>query len=1042
MRIYDLAIKRPVTIIMCVVMILILGFVSLSGIGIDMLPNISFPMVMVMTSYEGAGPQEVENLITKPLEEVLSTVSNFKSVSSTSSLGSSMINIEFTQGTDMKFASLNIREKIDLIKNALPDGAGDPVVMQLDSSMMPVSQYGISGEYDMSEIKSIVDDKVKSRLERIDGVASVSVSGGLTRQIKVSVDPQKLEANGLTLAQVSQLLQSENLTMPGGNIEDGGTKYNIRTTSEYETVDQIRKLAITTKTGVIHLDEIAVVEDAFADVESSSTLNGESCVYLVVQKQSEANTVDVSGKVNAELEKIRAEMNDLHIQLVYDQADYIKMSVNSVANSAILGGVLAVLILLLFLRDWKTTLIIAVSMPFSIVATFIMIYFADITINMMSLGGLTLGVGMLVDNSIVVLESIFRHREMESDPKAAASKGTKEVAMAITASTLTTIAVFLPIAFVKDNMVISMFRELALTVTFSLVSSLIIALTLVPMLASKMPLTEKKSSFTDDTSTKSLFGKFRNWYKSVLVYSIRHRKTVFLTIAGVLVVTIVLGSAFLGFEFFPETDEGQVSIDVSLPKGTVLSETQEMTDKVVQEINKFAEEYQPLEFMFVITGGSSGMNFGGSTTNEASIVVSYGPSKERDMSTKELDNILRERLQNIAGAKISVTESSSMSMSGGDVISVSVKGDDLDTLKEISDQLVDKIKRVKGAVEVKSSLDETMKEIYIKVDKDRANAMNVTSAQVAQAVQYGIMGQTATKFKVDGDEIDVKLRFDELARQNVSDINQIMVQSNAGTYVPLNQVADIQLTDTPMSIVRNDQVRTITITGGASGRNSGEVLADVNKIVESTSLPSGYQFDIGGESENMTEAFSALLMVLLLAIILVYMVMAAQFESLLHPFIILFTMPLAIIGVILLNIFSGMAISVPSFIGFIMLAGIVVNNAIVLVDYINTLRRDGMPLEEAIVNAGITRLRPILMTTLTTVLGLLPLALQIGEGSELQAPMAVTVIGGLIFSTILTLVVIPVIYAMFARSSDKRRERKMRRSERKKLKNESIKIEV
>lgn len=436
------------------------------------------------------------------------------------------------------------------------------------------------------------------------------------------------------------------------------------------------------------------------------------------------------------------------------------------------------------------------------------------------------------------------------------------------------------------------------------------------------------------------------------------------------------------------------------------------------------------------------MNFGGSTTNEASIVVSYGPSKERDMSTKELDNILRERLQNIAGAKISVTESSSMSMSGGDVISVSVKGDDLDTLKEISDQLVDKIKRVKGAVEVKSSLDETMKEIYIKVDKDRANAMNVTSAQVAQAVQYGIMGQTATKFKVDGDEIDVKLRFDELARQNVSDINQIMVQSNAGTYVPLNQVADIQLTDTPMSIVRNDQVRTITITGGASGRNSGEVLADVNKIVESTSLPSGYQFDIGGESENMTEAFSALLMVLLLAIILVYMVMAAQFESLLHPFIILFTMPLAIIGVILLNIFSGMAISVPSFIGFIMLAGIVVNNAIVLVDYINTLRRDGMPLEEAIVNAGITRLRPILMTTLTTVLGLLPLALQIGEGSELQAPMAVTVIGGLIFSTILTLVVIPVIYAMFARSSDKRRERKMRRSERKKLKNESIKIEV
>lgn len=1042
MRIYDLAIKRPVTIIMCVVMVVVLGFVSLSGIGIDMLPNISLPMALVMTSYEGAGPQEVENLITKPLEETLSTVSNFKSISSTSSSGSSMISIEFTQGTDMEFASLNIREKIDLIKNALPEGAGDPIIMQLDTSMMPVAQFGISGNYDLAEIKSMVDDKVKSRLERIDGVASVSVSGGLTRQIKVNVDPQKLQANGLTLAQVSQLLQSENLTMPGGNIQDGGTNYNIRTTSEYETVDQIKKLAITTANGVIHLDDIAVVEDAYADVESSSTLNGEPCVYLVIQKQSEANTVDVSDKINAELDQIRSELTGLNIQLVYDQADYIKTSVNSVADSAILGGVLAVLILLLFLRDWKTTLIIAISMPFSIVATFILIYFSNITINMMSLGGLTLGVGMLVDNSIVVLESIFRYREIESDPKVAASKGTKEVGMAITASTLTTIAVFLPIAFVRDNLVISMFRELALTVTFSLVSSLVIALTLVPMLASKMPLTGKKSSFTDDTSTKSIFGKFRNWYKSVLIYSIRHRKTVFLSIAGVLAVTIVLGSVFLGVEFFPETDEGQATIDISLPKGTVLSETQEMTDKVVQEINQFAEEYQPLEFMFVITGGGSGLNLGGSASNESSISVSYGPSKEREKSTKKLDSILRERLQNIAGAKISITEASSMNISGGNTISVSVKGDDLDTLKEISDQLVDKIKRVQGAVEVKSSLDETMKEIYIKVDKDRANAMNVTSAQVAQAVQYGIMGQTATKFKVDGDEIDVRLRFDELARQNVSDVNQIMVQSNTGTYVPLEQVADIQITDTPMSITRDGQVRTITITGGVSGRNTGEVLSDVEQIVASTTLPSGYQFDIGGESESMNEAFSALFMVLILAILLVYMVMAAQFESLLHPFIILFTMPLAIIGVILFNVFFGMAISVPSFIGFIMLAGIVVNNAIVLVDYINTLRRDGMPLEESIVNAGIIRLRPILMTTLTTVLGLLPLALGIGEGSELQAPMAVTVIGGLIFSTILTLVVIPVIYVMFANAGDKRREKRNQRKEQKRLKKESVKIEV
>lgn len=1017
MKIAEIAIRRPVTTVMLVLMILVLGAVSYLGLSIDMLPDINYPMAVVYTQYSGAGPKEIESMITKPLEEILGTVNNFKKVTSTSANSASMVMVEFTQGTDMDFAALQMREKIDMIKDMLPEEAQAPIVYQFDMNMIPVLQFSLSNGDDLVALKNLAEDTIKSRLERLDGVASVTIEGGVEREIKVNILPEKLEGYGLSLAQVISLLRAENLNLPGGTVEEGKSQFTVRTTGEFSDVSEIEELPVVTSGGVIKLGDIAEIEDGYKDKNTNVYMNDNPCLLIQVQKQSGTNTVKVADRINRELTKIEKEMSEVKFQIIFDQSTYIKRSIGSVASNALLGGILAVLILFLFLRNFRTTFIIATSIPISIIATFVLIFFSGITLNMMSLGGLALGVGMMVDNSIVVLESIFRYRENGYSRQDAAREGSQEVAMAVMASTLTTIAVFLPITFIRDNFAIEIFREMALTVTFSLAASLVVSLTLVPMLASKILKVSHSKEMEKDTlvnkmerAVENAIKKVEEVYGKILRWGLGHRKTVIFGTLGLLVVSILSAALFTGVEFFPSTDQGMFQMKVELPKGSVLEET----GRVMDEVESRLEQIPELEYFLVMEGAGSDMFSATSDSSRGEIYGSFGSKLKRKRGMDELLDDVRSKLTDIPGAKISVEEMSSMgSMGSGKPISIEIRGDDLKTLQEIADQLVGEIKTVEGTREVTSSIGQTIPEVQVKVDRKKAAHYNISAYTAANAVQAAIMGQTATQYKVGGDEIDVKVRFASDYRKYLKDLERIMVTASDGQQIPLYEIADIIMDESPNSIARTNQVRVVTVTGDIAGRNPGEVLVDVQKKIDVFAVQDGYEIKLGGEAEDMIEAGKGFGLALLIAIILVYMIMASQFESLLHPFIIMFTVPLAAIGTCFAMSLARKPFSVPAFTGVIILAGIVVNNAIVLIDYINQLRSKGMSMYDAIIKAGPVRLRPILMTTLTTVLGLVPLALGLGEGAEQQAPMAITVIGGLSFSTLLTLVFIPVMYTLF-----------------------------
>ena len=1011
MKISQIAINRPVTVLMMVMMILVLGAVSLTGLNLDLFPDIAMPTAVVITNYDGVGPKEIETMISKPLEEAMGTVDNFKKVSSTSSNGQSMVIVEFTQGTNMDYAALQMREKVDMVKGMWSRDVADPMIFQYDMSMIPILQLGMSYGDDLASLKILAEDKVKDRLERIKGVAAVDIYGGVEEEVKINIIPQKMQGYGVSLSQISQILRGENMNLPGGQLKKGKYEFTVRTTGEFESIEEIQNLPISTPKGTIYLNDIAEVKQSYKDVATNVFMNGNPCVMLQVRKQSGFNTVKVSDQINQELQEIKQELSDVEFETIFDQADFVKQSLGSVTNNALIGGLLAVLILFIFLKNLRTTFIIGTAIPISVIATFILIYFSGITLNMMSLGGLALGVGMLVDSAIVVLESIYRYREEGYSRKDAAREGSNEVAMAVTASTLTTVAVFLPIAFIRDNMAIEMFREMALTVTFSLLASLVVSLTLVPMLASKILKIERMEdlkkkhtpfSFIERGFERILKGT-EAVYERLLRWSVGHRKTVIFVTISLLALSVVSAAMFVGAEFFPKTDEGLFTVKVELPKGMSLEETGELSEVVGKRIETFDE----LEYIFIVEGDNG-------DPSTAVIYGSFGLKTARDKGIDELLDEVRDKLTGIAGAKISVDKLQMMGMGGGGKpITLNIKGDDLEVLKNLADNVVEEIKTIPGTREVSSSVAQTVPEAQVRVNRKKASQYGISAYTLANTVQTAIMGQTVTRYKVGGEEIDVRVRLQSDARESVEDLENIIISSPMGQQVPLYELADIEFQKAPASIQRSDQIRQVSVMGDISGRDARAVFVDIQKKIDGMQIPQGYEIKLGGENEDMIEAAIAFGAALILAILLVYMIMASQFESLLHPFTIMFSVPLAFIGISFAMSLAGKPFSVPAFTGVIMLAGIVVNNAIVLVDYINTLRGKGLERNEAIFKAGPVRLRPILMTTLTTVLGLVPLAVGIGEGAEQQAPMAITVIGGLSFSTLLTLVFIPVLYTLF-----------------------------
>lgn len=1016
MHISQFAVKRPVTILMVIFIIILLGVVSLSRIGIDLFPEMNLPVAAVITTYEGAGPEEIETLVTKPIEEAIASVSNIENITSETREGLSMVQAEFSWGTDMDYAALKIREKIGMIEGFLPDDASDPLVFQFDPSMMPINILTFSGPQGDTELKKMAEDTIKPRLERLEGVASVSITGGREREIRVKLDLTKLQGYGLSPEAVIQALAAQNLNSPGGTVDQVGYEYLIRTMGEFQSVDDIKNVLISTpQGGSIRLSDVATVTDGYEDVKQYNYMNGKPTIGIIVQKQSGTNTVRVAERVLGEVEKLQQELPEgMKIHSVMDQSEFIKKSINNVSKNAILGAILAVIIIYLFLRNLPSTLIIGTAIPISVIATFILVHFAGLTLNLMSLGGLALGVGMLVDNAIVVLENIYRHRQLGTNRMKAAVDGAAEVANAITASTLTTLAVFLPIVYV-EGLASQLFRELAMTVSFSLLASLAVSLTLIPMFSSKfMRVTNGyNGSSGDDNVKKRILRGAKNWqeklnsmYGHVLAWSLKHRfKTLFLA-AACFIFSIVL-LPMIGAEFMPNMDTGEFQVEVELPKGTSLEETREK----MYELEKLIAAYD-VKYIYMAAGANSqDMQMGtNGQSHTGQIYVSLISKNERKLDTETVVEELRQKFKEIPDLDTKIIIGDGFTMGSSSPINIEIRGDDFAVLEKLGKEVASIVKSVPGTREVSFSMEEGRPEIRLRIKRDKASSYGLTSAQIASAVRTSISGKVATLYRTDGNEINVRVEAMEKNKENLEDIKALQISTPFGTKIPLSQVVDFETVKGPTTIARDNQVRTAYVKADIAGRDLKSVSRDITQGIKEIVVPSGYSIEFGGEQKEMAEAFGNLAFALVLAILLVYMIMAAQFESLMHPFVIMFSMPLALVGAVLGLLITGRTFNVPAFIGIIMLAGIVVNNGIVMVDYINRLRREGKDRKEAILEAGPVRLRPILMTALTTILAMVPLAIGIGEGSEARAPLATVVIGGLTFSTLLTLVVIPVVY--------------------------------
>lgn len=1021
MRISNVSIKRPVTVTMVMLIVVLLGFVSLGRLSLEIYPEIEIPIAIVSTTYSGVGPQEIEELITKPIESIMGTVSGVDGISSISSEGSSLIILEFDFGMDIESAALEMREKLDMIRDFLPGDASSPVVFKINPNAFPIMNYSVTSENGLLEAQRLVEEKITSRIERIDGVASVDVTGGFENEVEVLLNQVKLQGYGLSNSQIANVLRAENLNLPGGEVSKGTKSLTVRTLGEYQSVKDIADLPIALNTGeIIKLSDIAEIKLKEKELTSINRVDGSSSIGISITKQTSFNTVKVAENVAKEMVKLAEEEESLAITTVYDAASYVTTSINNVAMSGIVGGTLAVLIIFLFLRNIGSTLVIAISIPVSVIATFFMMFNAGVTLNLMTLGGLALGIGMLVDNSIVVLENIYRFRDSGYSRFEAAKEGTQEVGMAVTASTLTTVAVFLPIVFV-EGITSTLFKELALTVTFSLVASLVVALTVVPMLASKLlKIDHSKDTKKGYSWFDKVFHAIENNYKKLLNKALKHKFLTVLT-AVVLFASSIFIAVNLGAEFIPVMDEGRINVSVDLPLGTRI----EITDSYVSEIERVVSALDDVETVSASVGTSTMGIFSNANSHHGSIDLVLKAADIRTKPTVEITDDIRELLKDFSGAEISVTETQQQGMSGGPgvtPIEVTIKGDDLAVLGSLSEEFVAIIENIDGTREVASNLEEAKEELQVRVKRDIASQYGLSTYTISQAVKDAIQGVVATQYKVEGSEIDVTVKMESYLSEDINSFKNVMIQSPTGVSVPLENVAEIIVGKGPVSIERDNQVRVVRIGALLSGRDLRGVNVDIEKELEKLHLPIGYNYKIGGEYEELISSFNSLFLALGLAVLLVYMIMASQFESLLYPFIIMFSVPLAISGGIFALKLTGKVISMPGIIGVIMLTGIVVNNGIVLVDYINTLRKKKMSVEEAILQAGPTRLRPILMTTLTTILGLLPMALGISEGSEATAPLALVVIGGLLLSTLLTLVLIPVMYTLLSKISKKKKD--------------------
>lgn len=1000
-------IKHHVMTILLYILVVVFGFYSFQNLPLALMPSMEVPAAVVYATYPGAGPEDIEQQVTKKLEGAVAGLSGLDTLQSTSSENMAMLVIQFTNHTDMDQAMTDLRDKVAQVKSQLPDDASDPTVMSIDIDSMPVVQVALRGN-DLASLQSIAEDEIQPALERLDGVASVDISGGYEQEIAVHTDASRLKGYNLTISSIGQQLGADNIAIPGGELDNGSQTLAVRTDGEYSSIDDVKNALISLPAGgTVRLSQIADVSMQPKDQDAISKVDGEECIILSVNKQSGSNTAQIAELAKAEFDSLLKSNDSLQWNIVMDQSDYINMTVNNAIQNIWMGVLFAAIVLFLFLRDLGATLAVTIAMPCCILFTFLIMNVLGITLNMMSLGGITLGVGMIVDNSIVVLENIFTYRADGYDRMDACTKGTGEVIGAVIASTLTTVAVFLPIAL-SGGMAGMMFKEFCITIVALLLSSLIISVTLVPLLCYfLLGSTKQKSVKPQGSGATPITEKpLSRVYRSSLNFLITHRWAgIALTV--VICIVSVLSVSQAGMELIPEMDEGQVSVTVSMPNGSTMEDTAAIEDRIAAIA---VDTIPELEQIYYSTGSSTSIV---SSSSGASITISLVDLDQRDRSSADIAKQLRHDLQDIAGCELTVSTSSTMSMSTDSDISVELTGDDYDRLAETADDLANQISALPDAINVESSAGEQTPRVAVKINRENASRFGLSATAIGGLVRGELTGSTATTLRMNGEEYDVTVAGDEDVATSLDALRSMQIPTMTGGTVPLSMVADVYTELSPQSIVRKNQKETVTITGESESGDSNAIKAAVDDIVAKYELPDGVEVGEGDtDASQIAETTGTLMLALAVAIMLVYFILATQFNSFSLPIAIMLILPIGLLGSMILLWPTGNHVSMVALLGVIILAGTVVNSSIVLIDYTLQRRQRGEDKNTAILNACPRRVRPVLMTAMTTILGLVPMVCSSGEGSEMMKPMGVVMMTGMVISTIATLFITPVYYSL------------------------------
>lgn len=1000
-------IKHHVMTILLYILVVVFGFYSFQNLPLALMPSMEVPAAVVYATYPGAGPEDIEQQVTKKLEGAVAGLSGLDTLQSTSSENMAMLVIRFTNDTDMDQAMTDLRDKVAQVKSQLPDDASDPTVMSIDIDSMPVVSVALRGN-DLASLQSIAEDEIQPALERLDGVASVDISGGYEQEIAVHTDASRLKGYNLTISSIGQQLGADNIAIPGGDLDNGSQTLAVRTDGEYSSIDDVKNALISLPAGgTVRLSQIADVSMQPKDQDAISKVDGEECIILSVNKQSGSNTVQIAELAKAEFDSLLKSNDSLQWNIVMDQSDYINMTVDNAIQNIWMGVLFAAIVLFLFLRDFGATMAVTIAMPCCILFTFLIMNVLGITLNMMSLGGITLGVGMIVDNSIVVLENIFTYRADGYDRLEACTKGTGEVIGAVIASTLTTVAVFLPIAL-SGGMAGMMFKEFCITIVALLLSSLIISITLVPLLCYFLLGGTKQQSIKPQGSgaTPITEKPLSRAYRSSLNFLITHRWAgVALTV--VICIVSVLSVSQAGMELIPEMDEGEVSVTVSMPNGSTMEDTAAIEDRIAAIA---VDTIPELEQIYYSTGSSTSIM---SSSSGASVTISLVDLDQRDRSSADIAKQLRHDLQDIAGCELTVSTSSTMSMSTDSDISVELTGDDYDQLAETAGDLANQISALPDAINVESSAGEQTPRVAVKINRENASRFGLNAATIGGLVRGELTGSTATTLRMNGEEYDVTVAGDEDVATSLDALRSMQIPTMTGGTVPLSMVADVYTELSPQSIVSKNQKETVTITGESESGDSNAIKAAVDDIVAKYELPDGVEVGEGDTAASqIAETTGTLMLALAVAILLVYFILATQFNSFSLPIAIMLILPIGLLGSMILLWPTGNHVSMVALLGVIILAGTVVNSSIVLIDYTLQRRQRGEDKNTAILNACPRRVRPVLMTAMTTILGLVPMVCSSGEGSEMMKPMGVVMMTGMVISTIATLFITPVYYSL------------------------------